>query len=142
MKLNIFRFVVLAAVALILGSITHAQAVNVRAQVPFNFVLGDRTYPAGDYSIQTLVDYSYSLRISNREAKVSGLSQSYPITSAKDSKQTVLIFARIGNSYFLHQVRTENSSVGRQFRRSRMQAQMALNGTQSGTVVIAANMIH
>jgi hypothetical protein len=88
------------------------------------------------------VDYSYSLRISNREAKVSGLSQSYPITSAKDSKQTVLIFARIGNSYFLHQVRTENSSVGRQFRRSRMQAQMALNGTQSGTVVIAANMIH
>jgi len=141
MKLNLFRFLVLAAVALVLSSITCAQAVNVRAQVPFNFVLGNRTYPAGEYSIQSLVYYSYSLRISNRKAKVAGLIESFPVTFVNEPRQTALVFTRIGNTYFLYQVRSEDSSVGRQFRRSLMQVQMAMNTREAGTVVVAANMV-
>jgi len=142
MKFNLYRFVVLAMVALVLGPITYAQTVNVRVQVPFNFVLGDQVYPAGEYSIQSLVDYSFSLRISNRKAKVTSLTESYPVSFVNEPRRTGLVFTRIGNTYFLYQVRTEDSPVGRQFRRSRMQVQMAQNATESGTVFVAANLIH
>jgi len=142
MKFNLIRFVVLAMVALVLGSVTYAQTVNVHAQVPFSFVLGDKVYPAGEYAIQSLVDYSYSLRVSNRKAKVTSLAESYPVSFVNEPRQTALIFTRIGNTYFLYQVRTEDSSVGRQFRPGRIQTQMAMNTTTSGTVVVAANLVH
>jgi len=142
MKLNLSRFLMIQAAAMLLGSTAYAQSVNVRAQVPFNFVLGDKVYPAGEYSIQSLVDYSYSLRISNRKAKVAGMTESYPVSFVNEPRQTALVFTRIGNTYFLYQVRTEVSPQGRQFRRSQMQTQMARNATESGTVFVAANLIH
>ena len=46
MKLNLSRSLVILAVAMVLGSTAHAQSVKIRAQVPFDFVLGDKVYPA------------------------------------------------------------------------------------------------
>ena len=142
MKLNLIRYLALATVALVLSSITYAQSINVRAQVPFNFVVGDKVYQAGEYALQSLVDYTYSLRLTNREAKVAVVAESFPVSFVHEPRQTALIFTHIGNTYFLYQVRTEDSSVGRQFRRSRMQTQMAMNTTESSTVVVAAKMVN
>ncbi len=74
MKLNFFRFLALAATLALLGSTAYAQSINVRAQVPFNFVVGDKVYPAGEYTIQTLANYNYLLYVGNRDTKESAMT--------------------------------------------------------------------
>lgn len=142
MKLNLFRFLALVTAALILGSTAYAQAVNVRAKVPFDFVLDDRVYPAGEYVVQTIWDDSYSLFINNKDAKTSALTLSYPRRSFKPAEQTMLVFHRVGKTYFLSEVWTADSRVGRQFPMSRTEIRMALNGTKADTTIVAASIMH
>ena len=141
MKLNLFRFLVLAAAALILGSTAYAQTVHVRAQVPFNFILGDKVYPAGEYTVQSLEYYSHSLFIRSGKVDASAVTLSYPTTSAKSAKQTVLVFHRMGNTYFLSEVWCADSKVGRGFPRSHTESTMAMMQTKPETVIVAANII-
>ncbi len=141
MKLNFFRFLALAATLALLCSTAYAQSINVRAQVPFNFVVGDKVFPTGEYTIQTLTSYSYMLYVGNRNAKESAMSLSYPITSVKE-KHTELVFHRIGNAYFLFQVRVAGSPIGRGFPVSRSEIRMAQNGTKPDTTIVAADIIY
>ena len=142
MKINLFRFLVLATVALVLASTAYAQGVNVRAKVPFQFVLGDKTYPAGEYNVQTITDSKFILRLTNTDAKDWVVTYSHPTISLIPAKQTVLVFHRRGTTYFLYRVWSAESSVGREFSRSRTETRMALNTTSAGTVIVAANVVN
>jgi len=141
MKLNLSRFLVILAVAMVLGSTAHAQSVKIRAQVPFDFVLGDKVYPAGEYVIQALTDDSHGLLIRNRTTKVSTMTLSYPATSIAAAKQTALEFHRLGNTYFIYQAKFEGSPTSRQFPRSHTESKMAMMQTKPETVIVAANII-
>lgn len=142
MKLNFFRFMVLAAVALILGSAASAQSVSLQAQVPFDFVVGDKVYSAGEYVVKTTGDCNCFLLVANRNLKESGMTLSYPLTSGKPAEHAVLIFHHVGDSYFLQEVWTTGSSIGVGFQRSRTETRLALNGTNSEKTTVAANIIH
>ena len=140
MKLNLFRFLVLVTVALILGSTVYAQAVNVRAKVPFNFVLDDKVYPAGEYVVQSVWDDSYSVFINNKYAKTSALTLAYPSRSVKPAEKTMLVFHRVGKTYFLSEVWSEGARVGRQLPMGRTEIRMASNGTKTDTTIITASI--
>jgi hypothetical protein len=140
MKLNFFRFLALAATLAVLCSTAYAQSINVRSQVPFNFVVGDKVYPAGEYAIQTLANYNSLLFVGNRDAKESAMTLSYSITSGKPAKHTVLVFQRMGNAYFLYQVWAAGSPVGREFPASRSEILLAQNGTKPDTTIVAADI--
>jgi hypothetical protein len=138
---------VLLAGVLFLGSTGYAQSVKIRAEIPFDFVLGDRVYPAGEYVVETLTEDSHSLLVRNQTAKRSVLTPAYPTASAQPAKQTVLAFHRLGNTYFLYQAKIADSPNGCQFLRSHMEGKMAKTETmgkmetKAETVIVAANIL-
>jgi hypothetical protein len=84
MKLRISRTLMVAAVALVFGSAAYAQEINVQTRVPFDFVLGDKAYPAGQYSVQTANANTYFLSVKNNADKTAqGLTSSHPCISSK-----------------------------------------------------------
>ena len=142
MKLNLIRFMVLAAVALILGSAAFSQTVSLRAEVPFNFVVGDKVYPAGEYALKTFGNGNALLSVACRSTKESVLTLPYPITSAMPAKHSALIFQRVGDAYFLQQVWTAGSPVGLELHQSHLETRLALNRTKPETKIVAANILH
>jgi hypothetical protein len=133
----------LIAAAVTFGSVANAQSVNVRATVPFNFVIGDQVYPAGDYAIQTLaptIDTFLYLR--SRVDSKPFVVQARKNTAVIPATQTKLVFHRVGTSYFLYQVWSAGSYVSREFPKSHTELRMARNGSSGSQVIVAANLSH
>lgn len=141
MKLGISRALFAAGVALAFASAAYSQTVNIRAQVPFRFVVGDQTYAAGEYAVKTLVAYSNLTYVGNRTEDKSAMAVTQPVDSGTPAKNTVLLFHRMGNTYFLYQVWAEGSRVGLEFRQSQREKELAMNRTKPETVRVAANIV-
>lgn len=146
MKLRIPQTILIAAAALVFGSAAYAQEINVRVRVPFDFVVADKVYPAGEYAVQTAKDNTFYLSVKNEDKTMQGLTPSYPCISSKPgddpANQAKLVFHRMANTYFLFRVWSGGNTVGREFPVSRRETQMAMNGLRSETVIVAANMAH
>jgi len=141
MKFNLSRLMLLAMGALLLGSAAFAQEINVHAKVPFDFMLGDKLYPAGQYSVENVIQDNHVLRLRNRTSRRAALILYQPASSQAPAERTQLVFHRLGNTYFLYQVQLAGSTLGREFR-SHVETEMALNATDKETVIVAANPIH
>jgi hypothetical protein len=133
---------VLAAVAFFLAATAYPQEMNVRAHVPFDFVLGNNVYPAGEYALQALTADSFLLCVRNKDEQKSITMVSIPVAPSNPTKQTMLVFRRVGNTYSLHRVWSAESSVGREFPRSPTETRAARNTTSTGTVIVTANIAH
>lgn len=145
MKLRISQALLVAAVALVFGSAAYSQEINVRARVPFDFAVGDRTYSAGNYAVQTAKANTFTLSIKNESDTTQGLALSYPCISSKSAipaNQAKLVFHRLGNTYFLFRLWVGGSTVGREFPASPREAELAKNGPRTETVIVAANPAH
>ena len=145
MKLTISRIMLLALVPLVFDSAAHAQEINVRTRVPFNFVLGDKVYPAGEYTIQTAMAKTSFLSINNQGGTTQSLTTSFPCISSQQvipANRAKLVFRRIGNTYFLFRVWVGGSSVGREFPRSHRGTLMVKNEPKIETAIFATNIVH
>ena len=145
MKLNISRIMLLALAPLVFGSAAHAQEINVRARVPFDFVLGDTVYPAGEYTIQTAMAKTSFLSINNQGRTSQSLTPSFPCISSQQvipANRAKLVFRRIGNTYFLFRVWVGGSSVGREFPSSHRETLMVKNEPKTETAIFATNIVH
>jgi hypothetical protein len=79
------------------------------------------------------------LSIRSEEGNGVKIVLSNPCTSSDAAQQTKLVFSRVGDSYFLHQIWTEGSAYGRAFPKSKAEVEMAANH-DTETVVVAANI--
>jgi hypothetical protein len=129
------RSILVALAVLVMATAAHAQQ-RVTATVPFNFVVGDRTYPAGDYSIS---NNSGVLQITNADKSEMILSQA--CESNKPSANTKLVFDSMGGNYFLRQIWVAGEKRGRELSRSHAEAQLAENHVKSESVIVAANIV-
>ncbi len=87
-----------------LTGLVHAQMyTTIKAQVPFNFVTSGKTMPAGECTIQFMVDGQTTLSITSGKQH----AFAYPIVgeSSKGSKKTALVFHRYGDRYFLARIK-------------------------------------
>src|SRR6266496_1091125 len=105
MRGNILITVALAMLATMAAS---AQTINVKATVPFSFIVGRSTLSAGEYSLKTMSN-GQVLALSNRDAKITELVLSNSCESLTASK-TKLVFHRYGGRYFLSQIWTEGNN--------------------------------
>jgi hypothetical protein len=142
MKLNLSRFALLVLATLVLGSAAYSQEVNVKAQIPFGFVLGDQSYPAGEYAVQTMRANNSSLYVTSQAGATPALILTHSHTSNERADKTKLVFHRIGNTCFLYQVWVAGSAIGREFPKSPTETQLAKNGSTSETVIVAASTTH
>jgi hypothetical protein len=140
--MNYLRSVLIATSALLMATAAQAQQTRVQANVPFDFVVGDRAYPAGEYSLKSVLDSGTVLRIENMQEVAGANVSSITCTSLMRPETTKLVFRRMGDYYFLYQVWTAGNLSGREFPRSRTEVQLAQNNVKSDIVIVAANISH
>ena len=133
------RSVLFVFTALLLATAAHAQSTNVTASVPFDFVVANQAYPAGDYAVKSISNTGVPILIRNSD-KAEGLALSVACSSVKPSTTTKLVFHRMGGQYFLYQVWQEGNTIGREFRLSKTEKQLARNSSQPEIVIVAANL--
>ena len=131
---------ILVAAALLSASTAQAQAIHVKADIPFDFVVGNTVYPAGTYTITPTSESSNALLLDGGDARALVIPNHCSLTLP--SKSTKLVFDRMGSSYFLSQDWVEGRSDGREFPKSKAELQMAKNHTPSESVTVIAQLIH
>jgi hypothetical protein len=134
------RSALLALTALLLATAAHAQQTNVKADVPFDFVVGNRAYPAGEYTVKSISESGVTIRIDNTQEPKTGLVLSNSCHNVQPSTETKLLFQRLGDHYFLYQIWTEGNSSGREFPMSKAETQLAQNHQKPELVIVAANI--
>lgn len=112
-------------------------------KVPFDFVAGTASMPAGEYTLKTSGPMSTLLLINRTDPAASVLVPSNSAASSEAQKESKLVFARYGDRYFLSQVWTTGSARGRQLPRSAREKESALTAKnqQPSQVVLVANLI-
>ena len=136
------RSILLALTVLLLATAAQAQTTNVKASIPFDFVVGDHAYSAGEYTVKSISQSSPAIRIDNADESENGITLSDACQRVHPADGTTLVFQRLGNNYFLYQVWTEGNSLGREFRMSKAQVQLAKNYSKPELVIVAANISH
>lgn len=129
----------LTAVAILFAATAaQAQQTKVVADVPFNFVVGDRGYPAGQY---LLSGQHAMVRIENTAAESTTTVLSNACEDAKPAEKTKLVFHRMGGTYFLYQIWVAGRDYGREFPRSQTEIHLAQNHQKGDEVIVAANLV-
>ena len=102
---------ILVAVILLsgLGVAAHAESrTEIVATLPFEFVAGGKTFPAGTYTAGRLTDTGRDgLRLTNRATGASVFVLPDEVESAYANKPKV-IFKQVGNQRFLSAIQTED----------------------------------
>ena len=92
----------------VMGGTAHAETQDaVVAKVPFDFVVGRTTMPAGTYRIARLSANLYGGLLVSKHGD-SALVLPIVVDDATDTQNAQLDFARVGDRYILTQVETPN----------------------------------
>jgi len=127
---------------LLMATAARAQETKVLANVPFDFIAGDRAYPAGEYSLKSMNVYNGVIRLDNTQEAAGGFVLTNPCSGTTPSASTKLVFRRMGENYFLYQVWIEGRASGREFPKSRTEVRLAQNQEKPEFVIVAANISH
>jgi hypothetical protein len=129
-------------VVLLLATAAQAQTTNVKAKTSFDFVVGNQTHSAGEYTVRSMSQSSSAIRIDNADESEKGITLASVCRSASAADATTLVFQRLGDNYFLYQVWTDGSNTGREFPMTKTQVQLVKNGSKPELVIVAANISH
>ena len=85
---------------------THAQtSYGVRGNVPFDFIVGDKTIPAGPISVQGVRGADQGpLAITNLTKSKQAVRNGRKVLGAYPTGQAKMVFHKYGNRYFLAEV--------------------------------------
>ena len=143
MKRQVFSLISLLSLLLLAGS-AIAQTVRVRANVPFNFTVGNKTLPAGMYSIRTIGDRGMTtLLVQAQDGHSSIMTNSNAAENLKPADKTKLVFNQYGNRYFLSQIWVAGETRGHQLPKSSREKETARDLAQNltqGRVEIMASL--
>jgi len=111
---------------------------KIRANVPFSFNVGDKTLPAGDYTVAVVNPASDRkvLQIRSADGHASAIIQT-TITRADHAVETKLVFRRYGQQYFFAQAQMagEPTSLAASRSRAERTTRRMLARTGESTVV-------
>ena len=124
MKKNILKgttmLMLLVAVTLATAVVSaNAQSNPIKANIPFEFIVGDKTLPAGAYTVTAADAARDALMIQSADGKNSALRMSGP-TEQKNKRRAQMVFHRYAQNYFLAQVWNGESS-GRELAKSKQE---------------------
>ena len=128
---------VLMAATLVFASTARAQELRVKADIPFDFVVGNTVYVAGTYTIRPATQNSNALLL---DGDTRGFVIPNECSSTQPAKSTKLVFDRMGDTYFLRQIWMQGNAIGREIPKGKAELRMASNPAES--VTVAAKLIH
>ncbi len=129
MKKAGLKFILMFGVLLMLAvSSVQAQTSNVQmADIPFEFSVGSKTFPAGRYSITRLNPQSdkAALAIKSMDGSLSKIILTTPVQANRAQAAARLIFTRHEDQYFLSEVWTPAGSTGLELPKSQSERTLA-----------------
>ena len=122
---------------LLIGSLAYARDLNMKVNVPFDFVVNGATLPSGEYTVQGLsLGNAISIRKADQTAKA--LALGIRCESRETSEKSKLVFHRYGNRYFLAQIWMAGDNTGHALPKGRLENEMAQNRSAEEVVLLAA----
>ena len=126
------RLLAVMATAFGVGA-AHGQSLSnpVRVNIPFEFKVADKKFPAGEYSVSRAQPTSGdSLLLVSR---VDGNGNAFRLTSgvwtSTPKESDTLVFHQYDDQYFLYQVWPAGGNVGRELLESRSEREARAGGT-------------
>jgi hypothetical protein len=110
MKKIVANVLSMMAFVFVLTAAGYSQQLILKADVPFEFSVGKKTFPAGAYTVVRIADHTLSLRDENGGFLVSVVTQ--PVMSNFSHSNPKLRFENKGNGYVLTQVWPDNAFSG------------------------------
>ena len=138
MKKQAFGIVAVFSLLLVLSSASvQAQSNRNSINIPFNFNVGHKTFPAGEYTVEpTRKDSQNVWLLENKNRHKSVVFNTIPVWARVTQEQTKLVFNRYDDQYFLSQICTAGDNSSRELRMRRWERQLAKNGVQPERVLI------
>jgi hypothetical protein len=134
MKKNLIRISMIAALAAGCG---FAQSHTVvQADIPFNFVAGKSSLPAGEYVVRQL-DSTPVFYLESREGKKWMLGPVNGAKSADIQSTGKLVFHRYGNTYILSEMWQTGSVDGFRLPKSDLERELMAGSTRPATTTVA-----
>lgn len=109
---NVFYLIAVLVVAL--SAVSHSQSNAskiVKAEIPFEFVLGDTTFQPGPYEVS--VTWQGTVWLKGHGASTKAIN-SQVAASFNSANQTKLVFRHVGKYYFLEQIWKQGDATGRE----------------------------
>jgi hypothetical protein len=94
----------------------QATSTFVTANIPFDFVVGDKTLAAGNYNVSSLTSGGDALKIISRDGKSAAIRLTDMVPERSEKRTARMVFHRYGQKYFLAEVWT-GDDYGRKLRR-------------------------
>ena len=134
MKTNLFQASIFALVA---AAAAFAQdSMQLKANVPFEFAVGNQTFPAGVYTVDAATAGSLIVKSADHHGGTIAMTTGVQtLAAAPDAK---LIFTRYGSQYFLTQVWPGGTHLGRQLPKARRERELAREAASLRAVVVAS----
>jgi hypothetical protein len=122
MNSKLFTLLVLAGllVGLAVAPASAQTITQLRANIPFEFMVGGTTLPAGEYIVNARLTPG-GLTIRSEDGREGALALVNPTDSPYNSNQTTLVFNRYGNQYFLSQIWMPYRGMGYQVPKSKVE---------------------
>jgi hypothetical protein len=123
-------------------TVDNASAQNqVKVNVPFSFTVGTSTMPAGSYTIKSDFGSRNLVYLTNWGAKAESMALGIP-EQGNPSETSKLVFHRVGDQYFLSEIRCESASMNIHFpvtkAEKRVRAQIQTAGLRVNDNVLIA----
>ena len=128
MSTKAFKIIATLSLFLALAAVS-AQAQSrgkIEAQIPFDFIVGDVTLPAGNYSVKLISrNNDKALLIRSEKGRASAMVLTNAVEAGAEQSGSKLVFHRYGDKYFLSQVWTQGVNTGRELYRSSDERRLA-----------------
>jgi hypothetical protein len=126
---------------IVLGGVPAADAqangAAIKANIQFDFVLRDKTYPAGEYTIQrshSSID-SPSLLVLRGENE-SAIFDTITSISSNRATSTQLVFENADGVYFLSKIRVKGSDTGSEVIRTKSESRQIAKATSKKSITV------
>jgi hypothetical protein len=110
---------------------------SLNATIPFDFIVGKTTLPAGQYTVSAANDGHRALVVRSEDAKSTAIALTMGVRDKSAKNQPRLEFIRYGNKYFLSKVWRGYDNEGRSLHKSSLEREIAMNH-KSAMVTLAA----
>jgi hypothetical protein len=114
---------------------------TIKADIPFDFTIGNRVFRAGKYTLRPVTnDTNPVVQIQSEDGQAFRMFPTHSALASEPKEQTVLVFHRYGDQYFLYQVWALGDTTGIQLPKSSLERQTE-RGIVPNKVQSAANIV-
>ena len=139
-KQTLRRFTVFSFLLMFTAVTVSAQSERIRViNIPFNFIVGQKTLPAGEYTLEpNRKDSDNVWLLQSKESHASALFTTNTVRASETQEEARLVFHRYGGQYFLSQIWTPGTNTGRELLMPRLESQLAKNAIEHRVIVLAS----